>query len=408
VKILHFLGIGRLPKQPMVEASGGTERVALEVARIQSGRGHDVTVASKGEDDWEGAWEGVRLLHLKPYAWARAVSLGKIAGSSLPLAKLVHLRRFDIVHLHEYPNTRLLGSYAKVMHFHNEPLGGSTASEFAEAAPAYWALVGRSSAQVAVSEFVAGRLRSARELAGADSPPANIFKVSNGVNSKGIRARLLNDIRRSTRQKLALTDTDVLFLFVGAIRPEKGVDYLARAFARLSAENPNACLAVAGGGKLWIEKGWLNDKAVDTAERQLVNILSPAIERKRAFILGIVPPSEIMAYYAAGDVLVVPTMAQEAFGLTILEAFTMGLPVVAFRSGGVPELVEDRKNGIIVDQGDEEALYLGMRELMRDRDLRTRLGAAAANVPAQYSWENTANGLDLVYRSVIERQNSLS
>jgi glycosyltransferase involved in cell wall biosynthesis len=247
VKILHFLGIGRLPNQPMVEASGGTERVALEVARIQSGRGHDVTVASKGEDDWEGAWEGVRLLHLKPYAWARAVSLGKIAGSSLPLAKLVHLRRFDIVHLHEYPNTRLLGSYAKVMHFHNEPLGGSTASEFAEAARAYWALVGRSSAQVAVSEFVAGHLRSARELAGVDSPPANIFKVSSGVNSKGIRAWLPNDISRSTRHRLALTDTDVLFLFAGAIRPEKGVDYLARAFARLSAENPNACLAVAGG-----------------------------------------------------------------------------------------------------------------------------------------------------------------
>ena len=115
-----------------------------------------------------------------------------------------------------------------------------------------------------------------------------------------------------------------------------------------------------------------------------------------------------MAYYAAGDVLVVPSMFQETFGLAILEAFTVGLPVIAFRSGGIPELVEDRKNGIIVDQGDEEALYLGMRELMRDRDLRTRLGAAAASVPARYSWENTADGLDLVYRSVIERKNSSS
>jgi glycosyltransferase involved in cell wall biosynthesis len=317
------------------------------------------------------------------------------------------LRRFDIVHLHEYVSTRFLGSYAKVMHFHNEPLAGSTVSEFAEAAPAYWARVGRSSAQVAVSEFVAGRLRSAREIAGADSPPANIFRVSNGVNSKVTRGRLPNDIRRSTRQRLGLTDTDVLFLFAGAIRPEKGVDYLARAFTRLSAEYPNACLAVAGGSELWIEKGWLNDNAVDTAERQVVSILTPAIERKRAFILGIVPPSEIMGYYAASDVLVVPSMFQETFGLVILEAFTVGLPVVAFRSGGIPELVKDRENGIIVDQGDEEALYLGMRELICDRELRTRLGAAAASVPVLYSWENTADGLDLVYRSVIERQNLL-
>jgi glycosyltransferase involved in cell wall biosynthesis len=391
----------------MVEATGGTERMALEVARIQTDRGHNVTVASKGEDDWEGAWAGVRLLHLKPYGWARALSLGRITGPSLPLVKLVHLCRFDIVHLHEYLSTRFLGSRGKVMHFHNEPLGGSTVSEFAEAASAYWALVGKSSAQVAVSEFVAGRLRSARELAGAAAPPANIFRVPNGVDSEGTRARLPNGIRCSKRKMLGLTDTDVLFLFAGAIRPEKGVDYLARAFARLSAEHPSAYLAVAGGGKLWIEKGWLNDKAVDTAERQLVEILTPVIKRKRAFMLGIVPPSELMTYYAAGDVLVVPSMFQETFGLVILEAFTAGLPVIAFRSGGVPELVEDRKNGIIVEQGNEEALYLAMRELMLDRDLRTRLGEAAAAVPARYSWARTVDGLDHVYRSVIQRQNSL-
>ena len=86
MKILHFLGIGRLPKRPMVDATGGTERTALEIARIQVRRGHDVTVASKADDDWEGSWQGVRLLHLKPYSWARFCSLGKIKGSHLPLA----------------------------------------------------------------------------------------------------------------------------------------------------------------------------------------------------------------------------------------------------------------------------------------------------------------------------------
>ena len=54
MKILHFLGIGRLPKRPMVDATGGTERSALEIARIQTRRGHDVTVASKADDDWQG------------------------------------------------------------------------------------------------------------------------------------------------------------------------------------------------------------------------------------------------------------------------------------------------------------------------------------------------------------------
>ena len=194
------------------------------------------------------------------------------------------------------------------------------------------------------------------------------------------------------RQRLGLKDTDVLFLFAGAIRPEKGVDYLARAFARLSEENANACLAIAGGSKLWIEEGWLQGNRLDATERQVLEILAPAIARNRAFMLGIVPPAEIDAYYAASDIFVLPSMFQETFGLVLLEAFSAGLPVIAFRSGGIPELVEDRKNGIIVAQGDEEALYQSMRELMLDRELRERLGAAAESVPARFPGRTRSTG----------------
>src|SRR6202165_2096742 len=115
----------------MVDATGGTERTALEVARIQTRRGYDVTVASKGDDDWQGSWQGVRLLHLKPYSWARFCSLGKIRGSHLPLAVLIRSGRFDLIHLHEYLNTRFFAARPKVMHFHNNPLADRGAAEFA-------------------------------------------------------------------------------------------------------------------------------------------------------------------------------------------------------------------------------------------------------------------------------------
>src|SRR5579859_7301435 len=106
VKILHFLGIGRLPKRPMIDATGGTERSALEIARIQTRRGHNVTVACNADEHWEGSWEGVRILHLKPYTWLKKISFGKIAGWHLPLAMLVRTGRFDLVHFHEYLRTR--------------------------------------------------------------------------------------------------------------------------------------------------------------------------------------------------------------------------------------------------------------------------------------------------------------
>ena len=109
-----------------------------------------------------------------------------------------------------------------------------------------------------------------------------------------------------------------------------------------------------------------------------------------------------MSYYAASDALVLPSMFQETFGLVILEAFSVGRPVIAFRSGGIPELVEDRRNGLIVEQGDEEALYQAMRELTLDRALRERLGAAGERTVQRYSWENTADQIEAVYQSALE------
>ena len=81
----------------MVDATGGTERSALEIARIQTLRGHQVTVASKADADWEGHWQGVRLLHLRPYSWAKVLSFGRVKGTHLPLAVLVRSGRFDLI-----------------------------------------------------------------------------------------------------------------------------------------------------------------------------------------------------------------------------------------------------------------------------------------------------------------------
>jgi glycosyltransferase involved in cell wall biosynthesis len=399
MKILHFLGIGRLPRRPMIDATGGTERVALEIAKIQVSRGSDVTIASMAEQSWKGTWRGVRLLHLSPFSLA-----GYRFGRHLRLASLIRLAQFDIVHLHEYLRTQFFASYPKVMHFHNNPLGDQDRNELTVKAPHYWSQVGKSSLQIAVSEFVRKRLCLVHQEAGLDARRKNIVTVQSGVDAVGFRLQTVDQNRRRVRNDLGLKDSDVLFLFAGAVRPEKGVDYLARAFARLCVENSVACLAIVGGSKLWIEAGWLGRDAVDSTEQQIRSILAPAIERNRAFLLGIISPVDIGAYYAAADVFVLPSMFQETFGLVILEAFSAGVPVIAFRSGGIPELVEDRKNGIIIDQGDEEALFSGMRELTSDKSLRERLGHEAMRTARRFSWESTVDQLDGLYRSVLNNK----
>ncbi|MET0866633.1 MAG: glycosyltransferase family 4 protein, partial [Pseudorhodoplanes sp.] len=280
---------------------------------------------------------------------------------------------------------------------HNNPLDGLAGPAFAEAATHYWRELGQSSAQIAVSSFVAQRLQLAHEQAGNATPAANIVVNQSGVDADALSRPQRLVARERVRRELGLTDTDVLFMFAGAIRPEKGVVQLAQAFSKLSEEHDNAFLAMAGGSKLWID----GHGPQQTTEQQVRDILAGATARQRASLLGIISPTILPSYYAAADAFVLPSMFQETFGLVILEAFAAGIPVIGARSGGVPELVKDNKNGLLVDQGDVEGLYRAMGRLLRDQELRQRLGAEGRQTAVNMSWEKTVDRLQPVYHEVL-------
>jgi glycosyltransferase involved in cell wall biosynthesis len=403
MKVLHFLGIGRVPTRPMVDATGGTERVALEIAKIQVRRGCAVTIASLDDEAWQGEWQGVKLLRVRPYSLASLRF-----GRHLRLVNLIRSARFDLVHFHEYLRTSFLGTYPKIMQFHNNPLDEPDYAKYRSQASKFWPQVGKSAAQIAVSDFVKKRLQLAHQEAGPNALPENVITNYSGVDTKRFGSAVTKNERARLRRELGLKETDVVFLFVGAVRPEKGVDYLARAFARLSEEYANACLIIAGGSRLWIESAWLGGSPLETTEQQVRDILQPMMARKRAFMPGIISPVEIGVYYAAADVLVLPSMFQETFGLVVLEAFSAGLAVIAFRSGGVPELIEHRRNGILVEQGDEEALLGSMREVAHNPGLRESFSAEGKNTAAKFPWDKTVDRLEGIYETVLKREKTFA
>ena len=402
MRILHFLGIGKVPKQPMVDATGGTERVALEIAKRQVASGHSVTVASFTNKAWSGTWQGVSLVHLKPYRWANFnfKFVSRDYRDQLRLAVLTWTRRFDIIHLHEHIRTRLLSPAPIIMQFHNNPLAAYKDKRFEIYAPHYWNQVSKSDAQIAVSEFVAERLRLVRRTAGSNPRPGNILVNQSGVDSPFFARPELADHRNEVRRQLGLGESDVLFLFVGAVRQPKGIDILARAFSRLSSEHPNACLAIAGGSSLWVDPESAQSRA--RFENEVFKTLKPAIDCRRVFNLGIVAPKDIASIYDAADVFVLPSTYQETFGLVILEAFAAGRPVIASKAGGIPELVKHRENGLLVALGNEQELYQAMREMLLDRDLRLRLAHEAKRTAQRFSWENTVQRLEAVYLDVLK------
>jgi glycosyltransferase involved in cell wall biosynthesis len=132
-----------------------------------------------------------------------------------------------------------------------------------------------------------------------------------------------------------------------------------------------------------------------------------AVER-RAHQLGIVRDSlflgyqeEVASYYAAFDVLILPS-ANEGTPVSAIEALAGGRPVVATRVGGVPDVVRDGIDGFLVEPGDVDAMAERLSVLAADPPLRHRMGEAGrASVHERYSVERLLNDVDALYRRLL-------
>jgi glycosyltransferase involved in cell wall biosynthesis len=146
----------------------------------------------------------------------------------------------------------------------------------------------------------------------------------------------------------------------------KGVRYLIEAFAAALSGMPGATLAIAGDGP---DQRVLKELAGRLGVFHAVSFLGH---------LGVMQTAEQMlkAHIFAQHNVRLPDGAEEALGGSILEASAYGLPVVATRSGGIPEAVLDGKTGILVQPKDVDAMASAFVALYNDPDARRRLGYA--------------------------------
>ena len=172
-------------------------------------------------------------------------------------------------------------------------------------------------------------------------------------------------------------------LFVGVLERYKNVDGLAEAWRRVAPRVPAAQLHVVGSG------------ALQPVVEQLVDDL-PA----RTSWTERLTPSEVAAALDDSTLLVLPSRS-EGMGRVIVEAFCRARPVVASRVGGIPDLVQDGSNGLLVQPGDTDGLADALVRVLDERELAERLGAGAHSSAALWtvSPEDFASRLrDLVGR----------
>lgn len=198
-------------------------------------------------------------------------------------------------------------------------------------------------------------------LAGGKNVP--IWLIPNAVQVERIRAL--------AEEPVALPDFGGyrVVMAMGRLMPEKGFDQLLRAFALVLRTLPQTRLVILGDGPM---RGELEELArrlgVDDA------ILLPG------FTLNPYP------WISRADVMAVPSR-WETFGNVVVEAMALGVPVVATRCGGPEDIIEDGRDGFLVEAEDTEALAGAILRLLSDPRLRDHMGALAEEKAAQFSSE---------------------
>jgi D-inositol-3-phosphate glycosyltransferase len=231
---------------------------------------------------------------------------------------------------------------------------------------------------------------------GADT--SKISVVPAGVDTELFHPR----DREQVRRELGLPDLDTpILLFVGRIERLKGIDTLLESVAvvsRTCAGRHLKVLIVGGGGQTEEENAELH--RVVELHREL------NLEDQVEFV-GSKPQELLPLYYSAADITVMPSH-YESFGLVAVESMASGTPVIASNVGGLSYTVRDGETGFLVREENHFALAEQVHLLLKNPELRLRMGEQAMQHAQQYSWRNIAGQIVDIYDEEIAARRGLT
>ena len=215
-------------------------------------------------------------------------------------------------------------------------------------------------------------------------PPETVFVVPNGVDSSRYSPDNVGRYRDEIREQLSVAPGVQVVLFLGGDWPRKGLAQAIEALSLLAGSQ--AVLLVVGSGNV-------------TDYRNLA--VRFRIEGRVIFAGQI---RDGWRYYAASDVYLLPSL-YEPFGLSILEAMASGLPVLVSRDSGAAELIHDGVDGLLIQEPrDVRELSTKLGALLKDADLRMRLGKQARRTALKHPWDRVARETEEVYKTVLLQQ----
>ncbi len=358
---------------------GVTEHIA-SLDRVFREWGHDVWVLAPSSREEDELDRNVLKVGGGVVSLPTSGSLARISLSPRLYRRvkaILQERQFDIVHLHEPmtpgpPLAALRYSQAvNVGTFHAYRENGHPGYEYGR--HLLQPFIDRLDARVAVSQAACDAV--ARYF------PGNYTIIPNGIDYE----------RFAGAEPLpAYADGRPTVLFIGRLEKRKGFQHLLEAFGRVRMEVPNARLLVAGAYSKEDKEPF-----VYQARREGIGGVR---------FVGYVPQQSKHRLLRSCDVCCVPSTGYESFGIVLLEAMAAGRPLVASDIPGYRSVLTHGREGLLVEPGDPQALAVALLQLLRDPDLRARMGAQGRETARAYTWEKVAGRLMSLYCSLLERK----
>lgn len=211
--------------------------------------------------------------------------------------------------------------------------------------------------------------------------PDKIFVASMGVETSLFSCQPKGEKKDDLLSNLSRP----ILLFIGRLIKIKGIDYLIRALPEITEKFPNVNLVIIGYGN----------------EREKLESLARDLNINNVSFLGRIPNRELPYYYQQADIFVLPSF-KEGSPVVLMEALSTGCPVVATKIAGIPYMIEDGENGLLINTGSVSEISRAVIRILTDNDLRENMiKKARKKAKEQYDWEVITNKFKQIYDKSI-------
>lgn len=302
-----------------------------------------------------------------------------VTSYGLRMAKIV--RDFDLVVIHNEPNLLLflqkMPNQKIVLHLHNEHLSIKIFRPF------YRRALKKVDSVICVSDYI--RRNAAQNFPGFADKFTVVFNATDPEVFKPYGQEAVAQLK----DVVAIESDKTCLLYVGRLTENKGVHVLIEAFRQIHAQFPHTRLIIAGSS-------FFGGAAITLYEQSLVDLAKPVSDL--IIFTGFIPHEKLKYLYSAVDIVVLPSIWQDPCPLVVLEAMAAGTCLISTAVGGVPEVLIDGVNGLLVKPDNAAEITQAVCEILNNPIKKTEIERVAREqMVANYGWSRLVNELERAF-----------